>query len=177
MKTWLQTTQRRQRMLRFFVTHFSRKNYNLRWLSGLSWEEDPASHTFAFWDIWSADGKGGGLGMPLDKKLQIGSKWKPNHFLWISGVSNILMVVNRSLGHSDQSLLAEFSTFAQVFKAKRELSYKTSWGLAVGLADIPWISTHFQTVSGMLVGKRITFVTANSGGENSLETCIEWVLL
>lgn len=48
MKILLKTTQRRQIMLWFLMTHFLRKNLNLRWLSGLSWEEDPAPHTFPF---------------------------------------------------------------------------------------------------------------------------------
>lgn len=39
MKTWLKTTQTRLSVLWFLLTHFSCKDRNFSWLSGLSWEE------------------------------------------------------------------------------------------------------------------------------------------
>lgn len=58
-------------------------------------------------------------------------------------MSYIITVVDGSPGHSDHSLLAEFSTFIQVFWGKNKLPYKTSWGLAAGLINTPWVNHNF----------------------------------
>lgn len=170
MKTWLKTTQTRPRVLWFLPTHFSCKDHNFSWLSGLSWEEI-LLHTLLHSDIWNADGEQGSL-------VQVDTKWKHKSFT-LNFWGEIPNLSGRSVSRIFRSLSPGWDQHLGPLHRSSKLK-KCPVRPAEALQP-DWPHPLDQSTSlnckGTLVGKGWPSSLQIQVAKNSFATCVKCVLL